>query len=264
MIVAKISKDGDFMPRHVVRPGDTIKSIIKKYNVPLNDLTIANSHLENLERLKPGDVVYVPDYSDGAFSIIKSRSLKPHLLTMIGISQRQIQEHYKLYQGYVSKTNEVRIKLRMADRSDANSTYSNIGALKKSETYAVGGYKLHELYFENLGGGGGTASGAILEAIVRDFGSYDFWEKDFRATGLASGGWAILGYDYDDSRLHNYGQDAHNVGTVIRFEPILVMDVYEHAYFLDYGTNRASYIDAFFRNIDWLVINSRLANLRTS
>ncbi|RYD04741.1 hypothetical protein N752_12505 [Desulforamulus aquiferis] len=150
--------------------------------------------------------------------------------------------------------------MRTADRINANSTFSPIRALKLSETYALGGYKLHELYFANIGGRGGGASGSIFEAIVRDFGSYEFWEKDFRATAIASRGWVILGYDYNDKHLHNYGLDAHDSGTVIGFEPLLVVDVYEHAYFIDYGTNRFSYLDAIFGNIDWYVVNSRWEN----
>lgn len=250
------------MPRHVIRPGDTIKAIVKKYNVSFSNLSITNTHLENLDRLNPGDVIYIPDPSDGTFSLIETRPLKTQLLSMIGFSPRQIQEHYKLYQGYINKTNEIRTKLRSLEHGESNSTYSDLRSLKNAETYSVGSYKLHELYFENLGGKGGPATGGMLEAIVRDFGSYEFWERDFRATGLASRGWVILGHDYDDGHLHNYGLDSP--APVVRLEPLLVMDVHEHAYFLDYGTNCASYMDAFFRNIDWLVVNSRLANLKNN
>jgi Fe-Mn family superoxide dismutase len=250
------------MPRHVIRPGDTIKAIAQKSKISINNLTIANTHIDNFENLRPGDVLFIPDYSDGTFTAIEAKTMKTQLSTMLGFSPRQIQEHYKLYLGYINKTNEIRAKLTSMVQAEANSIYSDYRSLKLSESFAVGGYKLHELYFENLGGQS-AASGVILEAIVRDFGSYEFWEKDFRATALASRGWVILGYDYDDCHLHNYGQDLYDVGPVVRFEPLLVMDVYEHAYFLDYGTNRSSYIDAFMRNIDWLVVNSRLANIKS-
>lgn len=249
------------MPRHVVRPGDTIKAITKKYNVTHQNLALANTHLENLERLNPGDVVHIPDNSDGTFSILEAKTLKPQLLTMIGFSPRQIQEHYKLYQGYINKLNEVRTKLRSINPDDVSSTFSNFSTLKSAESRLVSNYKLHEIYFENFGGKGGIASGALLEAIVRDFGSYDFWLKDFIAIGLSSDGWAFLGYDYDDSHLHNYIQDANNT-IPTRFDPLLVLDVNEHAYFLDYGTNRKSYIDAFFRNIDWLTVACRFSNIK--
>lgn len=254
-------KDGDFMPRHVVRPGDTIKAIIKKYNVTFQNLALANSHLENLERINPGDVIHIPDNSDGAFSIIETKTLKPQLLTMIGFSTRQIQEHYKLYQDYISKLNEVRSQLCSINPDNPNSNFSNFNTLKSAETRLASNYKLHELFFENLGGKNGNPSGSLLEVIVRDFGSYDLWLKDFISTGLSSNGWAFLGYDYDDFHLHNYLQDANNT-LPLRFEPLLALDINEHAYFLDYGTNRKSYIDAFFRNVDWQTVASRFANIK--
>lgn len=252
------------MPKHIVKQGDTIKNILNKYKVDLKNLTLANTNIESFERLKPGGVIYIPNSSDGTFCQVELRLLKPQLLTMLGLSARQIQEHYNLYQGYISKTNEIRSRLCSVDRSGADVTYCNVRSLKKEETFAVNGYKLHEWYFENLGGRGEPAAGPVLQAIVRDFGSYEFWEKDFRATGLSSRGWAILGYDYKDGHLHNHSQDAHDQGSLIGFEPLVVMDVSEHAYFLDYGINRASYIDAFFNNLDWSVINSRWINLKVS
>ena len=250
------------MPRHVVRPGDTAKAIVKKYNVTLQNLALANNQLENLDRLNPGDIVHIPDCSDGAFHIVETKTLKPQLLTMLGFSARQIQEHYKLYQGYINQLNEVRMKLRSIDPLQGNSFYSNLCILKNVETRLVSNYKLHELYFENIGGKGGSPIGPILEAIVRDFGSYAFWLKDFQAIGSACNGWVLLGYDYDDLHLHNYAQDNNNV-LPLRVEPLLVLDVHEHAYFLDYGTNSKSYISALFRNIDWPSVNLRFSSIKT-
>ncbi|AEG59943.1 Fe-Mn family superoxide dismutase [Desulforamulus ruminis] len=250
------------MPKHIVKPGDTIKNIMKKYKIDLDALILANPHLNQFERLSPGDTVYIPGFTDGTFAQLEIRPLKPSLLTMLGLSVRQIQEHYALYQGYVSKTNEIRSKLGLADRTETNTIFSSIRSLKKEEAFAINGCKLHEWYFDNLGGRGGPVNGPILQAIVKDFGSSEYWEKDFRATGSASRGWAILGFDLDDGHLHNYGLDANDCGSVFRFEPILVMDVHEHAYFLDYGTNRTSYMEAFFKNIDWAVVNSRWISLK--
>ncbi|ABO50618.1 manganese and iron superoxide dismutase [Desulforamulus reducens MI-1] len=208
--------------------------------------------------------MYIPDCSDGTFCPIEARSLKPQLLSMMGFSPRQIQEHYKIYQSYITKTNEVRMKLRSIDMQGSNSIHSSYRSLKIDESQTVANGKLHEMYFDNLGGNGRTAIGKVLEIIVKDFGSYEFWERDFRSTGLASQGWVILGYDFDDCHLHNYTQGAPDVVPIVRFEPLLVLDVCEHAYFLDYGTNRNSYIDAFFRNIDWYTVNSRLQNLKST
>ncbi|WP_243113717.1 superoxide dismutase [Desulfofundulus salinus] len=207
-----------------------------------------------------GDMDYPP--SGGAFTPVRAKPLPPELLRLRGISARTIQEHYKLYDGYVNKTNEIRNRLRTVDRASANSTYSPLRELKVEESYATNGVKLHELYFGNLGGPGGRPTGALYEAIVFSYGSYEFWENDFKASGLASRGWVILSYDQDDGFLHNYSADAHNVGIFVRTQPILVLDVYEHAYYIDYGTDRRSYIEAFFQNINWAAAGARFQALQ--
>lgn len=248
------------MPRHVVRSGDTLKAIVKKYNAKAHNVILANNHLDNLERLNPGDVLYIPDPGDGALSPLEARTLKQQLLSMMGFSARQIQEHHKIYLESTKKLNDIRIKLRAAIPQDTNLVVNGFHSLKILESHLAASCKLHELYFESLGGQGGSATGPILEVIVREFGSYDYWEKDFKATGLAGNGWVLLVYDLDEGHLHNYVQDTLNAAPLLRLEPLLVMDMHEHAYFLDYGTNAKSYIDAFFRNIDWLTVNTRFAN----
>lgn len=173
-----------------------------------------------------------------------------------GISKRQIEEHHDvLYAGYVKKYNEIENKLKEVDLSEANATFSLIRELKLEETFALDGIKLHEGYFDNLGGNG-TPSGKILDLIKEDFGSYETWENEFKALGIAARGWVILSYDMDDKKLHNILCDAHNIGGIWRSIPLLIMDVYEHAYFLDYGTARKKYIDAFMKNVDWDFVNS--------
>lgn len=172
-----------------------------------------------------------------------------------GLSLKMIQEHFKLYLGYVKKSNEVQQKLEIADKSEANGVYSFIGELKRQETFAVNGMKLHEVYFGQLNGGG-TPSGAIVKMIENDFGSIDAWKEDMVATGLSARGWGILAYDFRDNRLHNYGSDGHNVGAVWGAIPLIALDVYEHAYFMDYGINRKDYINSFFKNLDWNYVNA--------
>jgi len=167
-----------------------------------------------------------------------------------GFSLKMLQEHFKLYEGYVKKTNEIQKKIEAADKSEANGVYSYIGELKRQETFAVNGMKLHEVYFGHLGGDG-KPRGELVKMIEHDFGSLDNWKIDMIATGLAARGWSVLAFDYKDKRLHNYGCDAHNVGAVWGAIPIIVLDVYEHAYFMDYGVNRKDYIDSFFKNLDW-------------
>src|SRR5262249_30101693 len=170
------------------------------------------------------------------------------LLELDGISRASVEAHYKLYQGYVNKRNEILAKLAEVDLSAANQVYSEIRGLKVDLSFAVGGVKNHEIYFEHLGGDGGPAAGAIGALIERDFGSFDNWKTDLKATGMAGRGWAWTAYDWDEGRLANYIGDAQNTFPIWNAAPLVALDVYEHAYFLDYQTDRASYIDAFFRN----------------
>ena len=167
-----------------------------------------------------------------------------------GFTKKMLEEHIKLYEGYVKKTNEIQKKIAEADKSEANGVFSYIGELKRQETFAVNGMKLHEVYFGHLKGDG-KPSGELVKMIEKDFGSMEAWKVDMVATGLAARGWAILAFDYKDNRLHSYGSDAHNVGAVWGAIPVIVLDVYEHAYFIDYGVNRKSYLDSCFKNLHW-------------
>jgi superoxide dismutase, Fe-Mn family len=186
---------------------------------------------------------------------IKPRELKPALLELEGISRASVEAHYRLYEGYVAKRNEILGKLAAVDLGAANQVYSDLRALKVDLTFAIGGIKNHELYFEHLGGAGGDPTGPVARLIARDFGSADRWRADLKATGMAGRGWAWTAYDWDERRLFNYIGDAQNTFPVWNATPLVALDVYEHAYFLDYQTDRAGYIDAFFGNLDWDVIN---------
>lgn len=183
---------------------------------------------------------------------------KKYNLILDGISERTLKEHYKLYEGYVNKTNEIWDKLLTADKSKANATYSNYRELKLEETYALDGVKLHELYFENLGGSGGPAVGLIASIIECDFGTYENWLTDFKACALSARGWTALCFDPIDLKLHNYLQDLHNHGIVSRSTPLLIIDTYEHAYFIDYGADKKGYIEAFMKNVKWSEVNRRV------
>ncbi len=183
-----------------------------------------------------------------------------------GMSLRSLQEHFKLYQGYVKKTNEIQGKLETADKADVSGVYSFYGELRRQETFAVNGMKLHEVYFPGLGGDpsagsgrDGTLSGALATMIERDLGSVAAWQEEMVATGMSSRGWAILAFDLKDNRLHVYGADAQNVGAVWGALPLIALDVYEHAYFMDHGVNRKAYIDSFFQALDWAYANTLFA-----
>ncbi len=176
-----------------------------------------------------------------------------------GISARQLKEHHDvLYAGYVKKYNEITQKLESVDLSSANATYSDLRELQQEKGFALNGIKLHESYFDNMTDRPTPINGTIEQLINKRWGSYDAWATEFAALGLAARGWVVLAFDYNLNQLENYIFDAHNQGGVVDTELVLVMDVYEHAYFLDYGTARKDYIAKFMKVIDWSVVNSRV------
>ena len=186
---------------------------------------------------------------------IKPRELRPALLELDGISRASVEAHYRLYQGYVAKRNEILGKLAGADRTAANQVYSEIRALKVELSFAVGGIKNHEVYFGHLGGSGGDPTGAFGDLVKRDFGSVSAWREDLEACGMAGRGWAWTAFDWDEHRLVNLVGDAQNTYPIWNATPLVALDVYEHAYFMDFQTDRAAYIEAFFANLDWDVVN---------
>jgi Fe-Mn family superoxide dismutase len=189
------------------------------------------------------------------FEEIAPRPLRPEVFELDGISRASVEAHYKLYEGYVAKRNEILAKLADVDPAAANQTYSELRALKVELTFAIGGIKNHELYFEHLGGAGGDPKGVFGELVAREFGSIADWKSDLKATGMAARGWAWTAWDWDERRLFNYIGDAQNTFPVWNATPLVALDVYEHAYFIDFQTDRASYIEAFFANLDWSVVD---------
>ncbi len=170
-----------------------------------------------------------------------------------GISRQTMESHYKLYEGYVKKANEIMEKLETVDRdpAKANQTFSEVRELKLELSFAVGGIKNHVNYFSILGGEGGQPTGPLLGQIEKDFGSFANWAADLKATGIAARGWVWLAYDWDSQRLFNYLGDAQNSYPIWNATMLLALDTYEHAYWLDYQQNRAAYIDAFMENLNW-------------
>jgi superoxide dismutase, Fe-Mn family len=183
-----------------------------------------------------------------------AKPLKASTLVMDGISRKTMEEHYKLYEGYVNKSNEILGLLKNADPARGNQIYSDIRVLKHELTFAIGGVKNHEIYFDHLGGGGGRPGGQLLADIEKNFGTFEGWAADLKGTGLAARGWVWLAYDHDTGTLFNYLGDAQNTFPVWNATVLLALDTYEHAYFIDYNINRGAYIDAFMNNIDWSVV----------
>jgi superoxide dismutase, Fe-Mn family len=192
---------------------------------------------------------------------LAAKQLPQSLFEMEGISRRQIEEHYTLYEGYIKKTNEIRSKLQAVDRAAANQAFSEFRELKVELSFALNGVKLHESYFLNLGGKGAQPSSKTRELIEKSFGSVEAWQEDLRATGMAGRGWAITAFDFDDNLLHNFIADAHNSYGIWNAMPVIVLDTYEHAYVIDYGVKRPPYLEAFFKNLNWDEINRRVDGL---
>ncbi|MBZ0156903.1 MAG: Fe-Mn family superoxide dismutase [Alphaproteobacteria bacterium] len=181
------------------------------------------------------------------------------LIGMEGFSETLLKNHFTLYQGYVTNTNKVLDALAgmLQEGKTATPEYAE---LKRRLGWEFDGMRLHEYYFENLGGKGGIdRNGKLANKMAEDFGSYEAWEKDFKATGSMRGiGWAVLYQDTVSGRLINFWINEHDVAHPAGCNPILIMDVFEHAFMIDYGLKRPDYIEAFFKNIDWSAAEGRL------
>lgn len=181
-----------------------------------------------------------------------------------GISRKTMEDHYKLYEGYAKKSNECRKILNELDYGEieGNQVYSKLRAVSVDYTFALLGFKNHELYFGHLGGDGGQPDGRFAELIEDEFrGGLNQWDQAIRKAASAARGWVIVGYDLNDGSLFNYILDSQNLWAVYNMVPVLALDVYEHAYVADYGATpdgRKQYVDAFFRNIDWNHVNRQL------
>lgn len=174
------------------------------------------------------------------------------------INRQQFEAHMRLYEGYINKMNEIdKLLMTEPDLENANSTYSKFRGLKRGETYALNGVILHEYYFENIGGYETEPDEIINKIFDRDFGGYKNWRENFIATAKASRGWVILCYDPRSDRYRNISLDAHDFGNISLSTPLLVLDMYEHAYFLQYADKKVDYINNFMKNIDWDIVKMR-------
>jgi len=181
------------------------------------------------------------------------------LLGMEGFSDTLLKNHFTLYQGYVTNTNKVHDLLVEMHKS-GKTTGPDYAELKRRFGWEFNGMRLHELYFENLGGKASlNQSGKLGKKLADSFGSYEHWESDFKATAMMRGiGWVILYQDNLFGNLFNQWINEHDVGHLAGCTPILILDVFEHAFMIDYGLKRADYIASFFKNIKWEAAESRL------
>ena len=180
------------------------------------------------------------------------------LIGMQGFSETLLKNHFTLYQGYVTNTNKLTDTLTpmLKDGKTGQPEYSE---LKRRMGFEFNGMRLHELYFDNLGGKSLLEkSSKFNQKVTAAFGSYEGWEADFKAVGSMRGiGWAVLYEDWN-GQLFNQWINEHETGHLAGCTPILVMDVFEHAYMIDYGLKRADYIAAFFKNINWDNVEKRI------
>lgn len=181
-----------------------------------------------------------------------------HLLGMSGFSDTLLKNHFKLYQGYVKNTNLLLDKLAALLKEGKELT-PEYAELKRRFGFEFNGMRLHEYYFGNLGGKRELdKENALYKRTVKDFASFDAWKKDFISTGSMRGiGWVVLYQDPKSGHLINSWINEHEVNHLAGCQPILVMDVFEHAYLTDYQLNRAQYMEAFFKNINWEKVAER-------
>ncbi|MBI5045834.1 MAG: superoxide dismutase [Candidatus Niyogibacteria bacterium] len=181
-----------------------------------------------------------------------------YLLGMRTLSDTLLKNHFKLYEGYVANINKLIEQLGVA--TVGTPQYAE---MRRRFGWEWNGMRLHEFYFGNLAKDGKSStwlsdSQVINKKIAKDFGSYDAWEKDFRAAGAMRGiGWVALAYDAETDKLMNVWINEHDVGHLAGSRVILVMDMFEHAFITDFGLNRGEYIDVFFRHIDWKEAENR-------
>jgi len=184
-----------------------------------------------------------------------------HLLGTAGLSDTLLKNHFTLYQGYVANTNKLADALA-ALLKDGKTATPEFAELKRRFGWEFNGMRLHEYYFGNITKGGKPIDkgGELFKRIAADFGSFEAWEKDMRALATMRGiGWVILCCDCCAKRLFDVWINEHDVGHLAGAQPLLVVDVFEHAFMIDYGLKRADYIDALWKVLDWSAVEKRLA-----
>lgn len=176
-----------------------------------------------------------------------------------GLSETLLKNHFTLYQGYVTNTNKLNDTLTAMLNGGKTAT-PEYAELKRRMGFEFNGMRLHEYYFENLGGKEPLdKTSKFVKKVAEAFGSYEAWEQDFRATGAMRGiGWVVLYQDNVTGWLFNQWINEHETGHFAGCTPVLVMDVFEHAFMIDYGLKRADYIATFFNNINWQAVEKRI------
>lgn len=187
---------------------------------------------------------------------------KWNLSGLKGISDKTLEMHFGLYEGYVKNTNLLNEQIAgKIESGHAAATDLEFSELNRRMGFEYNGMRLHELYFDNLTATSREAGNELKTALATTYGDFETWKKDFAAVGSMRGvGWAIAYQDLTNGRITNHWIELHQNGNIVGFKPIVVMDVWEHAFLLDYKpSERSKYIEAFFTNLDWEAIAGRLA-----
>lgn len=182
------------------------------------------------------------------------------LIGLAGFSDQILKNHFTLYEGYVTNVNKVTDAVVDLMKAEKMAT-PEFAELMRRFGWEFNGMRLHELYFGNLVVGGSEldAQSELYQKISAAFGSMENWEKHFRATGAMRGiGWVILYYDQQENKMFNMWINEHDAGHPAGCKPILVMDVFEHAYMIDYNLKKADYIEAFIKGINWPAVSARM------
>ncbi len=175
-----------------------------------------------------------------------------------GLSDTQLNAHFTLYKGYVNKLNEITTKLAAADRSTPNYSFNEYSELRRREPVAFHGTVLHEIYFDSLGDGSTAPSDAVKAAIAGSFGSFDAWVADAKAALMSAHGWTLLTFDYESQKLlTNLVHSEHHAGLFANVHIMAAFDAWEHAYFFDYQTGKAKYVEAVLSGLNWNSIEAR-------
>lgn len=192
--------------------------------------------------------------------IIKNFS---HLIgSLPGMTDRQVETHLGLYAGYVKKLNEIQEKLTTTDPKDSNYSYGAFSELKRREVVAFNGSYLHQSYFENMTAKPSENVDTLKKAIVDSWGSWEKFEADLKGSAASTPGWVVLTKNQVDNKLHTYIMFEHNVNFPVSNDIIMALDCWEHAFAIDYGTDKPAYVANFLKVVDWEVVAQRYAALK--
>jgi len=187
-----------------------------------------------------------------------------NLKELKGISAKNIEEHLKLYGGYVKNTNFILEKIEELRKDEANAYL--LTELQRRFAFEFGGMRNHEYYFSSLSNGSAPLpeNSELKKAIVKDFGSFENWLTVFKGLAMTKGvGWAMLSYDKKTGQLLNHWVDEQHIGHLVSTSPILALDMWEHAYVYDYPTSeKKKYIEAYFENLNWEAVEKNFIEAR--